>query len=312
MTRLGRSLATAAVTLSLVAGMAPPVLAEEVDGVCDLEISINYGPLLDGTVEAYTFNRLVPVGRGFTPNASVHFTFTISGQGTVGYTQDADETGWLRGATYFWMTDLAAVGAEGTVTAEVVGSGEPCADAVTTRHLGYTPGGFSDLYFSRHVTEIVWLKDAGITRGCDPYGIAFCPWRRVIRDEMAAFIVRALDLPPTTEDFFDDDNGRSREPDINALGAAGIATGCGPRAFCPRSFITRAEMAAFLVRAFDLPPSDVNRFADDDGHMLESDINALAAAGITNGCDPDDTTLFCPSTFVTRESMALFLYRLLA
>jgi hypothetical protein len=49
-------------------------------------------------------------------------------------------------------------------------------------------------------------------------------------------------------------------------------------------------------------------FDDDDGSIHEADINALAQASITLGCDADN---FCPGQVVTREQMAAFIYRAL-
>jgi hypothetical protein len=67
-------------------------------------------------------------------------------------------------------------------------------------------------------------------------------------------------------------------------------------------------MAAFLVRALDLPPAVGDRFVDDEDSGFEAEIEALAAAGITAGCAPDR---FCPSDPVTRGQMAAFLHRAL-
>lgn len=72
--------------------------------------------------------------------------------------------------------------------------------------------------------------------------------------------------------------------------------------------MTRAQMATFLTRSFDLPVSGVDRFSDDTGSVHEADINAVALSGITMGCGG---TSFCPAGTVTREQMAAFLYRAL-
>lgn len=69
-------------------------------------------------------------------------------------------------------------------------------------------------------------------------------------------------------------------------------------------------MAAFLDRALGLPASDVDGFVDDDGSIFEADIQALAAAGITRGCNVEDTE-FCPDDLVTRGQMAALLGRAL-
>jgi hypothetical protein len=49
-------------------------------------------------------------------------------------------------------------------------------------------------------------------------------------------------------------------------------------------------------------------FADDENSIFESDIEWLAAQGITQGCGP---ALFCPDDLVTRGQMAAFLVRAL-
>jgi len=98
------------------------------------------------------------------------------------------------------------------------------------------------------------------------------------------------------------------ESDINALRKAGITTGCAPMKFCPTSTVTREQMAAFLVRALDLPSTPTDYFDDDESSTFENDINALREAGITTGCT---ATTFCPRATVTREQMAGFLHRAL-
>jgi hypothetical protein len=70
-------------------------------------------------------------------------------------------------------------------------------------------------------------------------------------------------------------------------------------------------MAAFLVRALDLPAGASNVFADDNGLVFEDDIEALAAAGITRGCNPPTNDRYCPNNNVTRGQMAAFLIRAL-
>jgi glucose/arabinose dehydrogenase len=91
------------------------------------------------------------------------------------------------------------------------------------------------------------LAEAGITGGCAPN--LFCPTRPVTRAQMAIFLVNELNLPPSGTDFFDDDDGKTGESAINALAAAGLTAGCGPRLYCPTANVTREQMAAFLHRA---------------------------------------------------------------
>ena len=52
-------------------------------------------------------------------------------------------------------------------------------------------------------------------------------------------------------------------------------------------------------------------FADDDGNIHEGAIEAIAAAGITKGCNPPANDRYCPADSVTRGQMAAFLARAL-
>ena len=67
-------------------------------------------------------------------------------------------------------------------------------------------------------------------------------------------------------------------------------------------------MASFLVRALDLPATNIDFFADDDTSPHEDNINRMAASGVTTGCGDG---LFCGDDPVSRQHMAVFLYRAL-
>ncbi|MDP9482364.1 MAG: S-layer homology domain-containing protein [Chloroflexota bacterium] len=165
-------------------------------------------------------------------------------------------------------------------------------------------GVFSDLWDSSFVASIQWIYDEGITGGCS--STRYCPVSPVTRGQMAAFLVRAMGLPPATTDHFSDDDGQMFESSINALAEAGITGGCAPDRFCREGSVSRAQMAAFLVRALDIPPATKDYFSDDNSHSLESSINAMAEAGLTGGCSAGR---FCPTAPVSREQMAAFLLR---
>ncbi|MGH8934785.1 MAG: S-layer homology domain-containing protein, partial [Acidimicrobiia bacterium] len=163
---------------------------------------------------------------------------------------------------------------------------------------------------SVHEADIATIAALGITKGCNPpANDRFCPKDPVSREQMAAFLTRMLGLPAASEDFFDDDAGNIFEEDINRLAASGITFGCAEGKFCPKDLVSREQMAAFLVRALDLPEASEDFFDDDQGNIFEEDINRLAASGITFGCDERK---FCPKDEVTREQMASFLARSLA
>lgn len=103
---------------------------------------------------------------------------------------------------------------------------------------------------STHEGSIYAIYEAGITVGCA--SDEFCPNKPVTRAQMATFLVRALGLTPVSGNYFDDISGNTHEKSINALYLAGITKGCGGNEFCPGNDVTRAQMASFLVRAFDL------------------------------------------------------------
>lgn len=170
------------------------------------------------------------------------------------------------------------------------------------------PGGtFFDDDGNIHEGTIEAIAALGITKGCGVVDL-FCPGDAVTRGQIAAFLVRALHLPPSSDDMFTDDNNSIFEANIQALAAAGITRGCGDHRYCPDDNVTRGQMAAFLVRALHLAPSSDDVFADDDNSIFEADIQALAAAGITFGCLP---YRYCPEGLVLRDQMASFLARAL-
>lgn len=47
-----------------------------------------------------------------------------------------------------------------------------------------------------------------------------------------------------------------------------------------------------------------------DDHVFHDDIDAIADAGVTRGCNPPDNTEYCPDEVVTRGQMAAFMNRL--
>lgn len=179
----------------------------------------------------------------------------------------------------------------------------------------FTPP-FRDDDSSVFEADIEWLADTGITKGCNPpVNDRFCPEEAVTRGQMAAFLDRALDLPqPPGSNAFSDDDGSPFEASIDAMAAAGITKGCNPPVndqFCPGDTVTRGQMAAFLARALHLARPATDSFGDDDGSVFEADIEALAAAGVTRGCNPPVNDRFCPAETVTRAQMAAFLHRAL-
>jgi hypothetical protein len=176
-------------------------------------------------------------------------------------------------------------------------------------------GRFYDDDASVHRNGIEWMADQGITVGCNPpFNDRFCPGGVLTRAQAATFVARALDLGAPTRDHFIDDDGHVLEGGVNRVAEVGITAGCNPpdnNRFCPDRQMTRAQFAAFIVRAIGLPATDVDYFTDDDGHVLEGAINRLAEAGITKGCNPPTNDHFCPQGLLTRAETATFMIRAL-
>jgi hypothetical protein len=127
----------------------------------------------------------------------------------------------------------------------------------------------------------------------------------------ALVLAASLAVLPPGGTFIDDD-GNVHEGGIEAIAAEGITAGCNPPTntrFCPAQTVTRGQMAAFITRALDLPTAGEDSFTDDGGHVFEEAINAVAAAGITLGCNPPANSHFCPDREMTRGEMAAMLAR---
>lgn len=109
---------------------------------------------------------------------------------------------------------------------------------------------------------------------------------------------------------FVDDDSSVHEDSIDALAAAGVTRGCNPPnndRFCPQRTVTRGEMATLIVRAHDMELVGENVFGDTSDTVHETAINALAAAGVVNGCNPPDNDRFCPGQGLTRAQAATIL-----
>ncbi|MPZ53170.1 MAG: hypothetical protein GEU79_10640 [Acidimicrobiia bacterium] len=162
--------------------------------------------------------------------------------------------------------------------------------------------------------DIGWLHHVGVTQGCDPGDDqpVFCPDRALTRGEMAAFMNRALALPQGDgSEFTDIDDDHLFADDIVRVTAAGITLGCNPPSeFCPGETLTRGELATVLSSALDLTETAQHGFTDvaDDAPYAE-DVERLAAAGISSGCNPPDNTEFCPDREVSRQEVAALLHR---
>ncbi|MBW3659023.1 MAG: S-layer homology domain-containing protein [Actinobacteria bacterium] len=106
---------------------------------------------------------------------------------------------------------------------------------------------------------------------------------------------------------FTDTYGTVHAPSIERIAAAGVTTGCGDGRYCPTARVTRAQMATFLTRAFDLPAGEPVSFSDvPDGHTHAAGIAAAVSAGLASGYRDGS---FRPEQLLNREQMAAMLQR---
>jgi hypothetical protein len=106
-----------------------------------------------------------------------------------------------------------------------------------------------------------WIKQLaaeGITAGCGNGN--YCPEHPVTRAQMAVFLLRSKYgigyAPPDVgagTGFDDVPTDYWSATWIRQLVMEGITSGCGGGNYCPEQPVTRAQMAVFLVRTFNLP-----------------------------------------------------------
>jgi len=148
-----------------------------------------------------------------------------------------------------------------------------------------------------HILEgaINRIAEVGITEGCNPpANDNFCPDRNLTRAEAAGFLARALELPVSSTDAFDDDDGHVLEGAINRIAEAGITVGCNPPVndqFCPNRILTRGEMATLLTRGLGLtsmrPPPRPPLDWDPIVSGLDSPIQALVPSVLRHRIIPN-------------------------
>jgi hypothetical protein len=172
---------------------------------------------------------------------------------------------------------------------------------------------FSDVSLGYWAEDYIYaIYNAGVTFG---YGDGrYGPEDRVTRGQMAAFIVRAKEGDPTgacvTPPFPDVPVDYIFCKNIERLKGLGITMGFGDGTYRPEDFVTRQEMASFLVRAVDQADATTclgTLFTDVPlGAPHCANIERLRELNVTLGCT---TGMYCPSQNVLRDQMAAFLAR---
>ncbi|MBU8880483.1 S-layer homology domain-containing protein [Bacillus sp. FJAT-29790] len=135
---------------------------------------------------------------------------------------------------------------------------------------------------------------------------------KITRIQAAEMIIKARHLQtsnrpaPNFKDVTPDDNGYTI---IATIADEGIMNGNQQGEFKPEDKLTRAQMAAILVKAYDLKGTDAYSFRDvGKDHWASSEIKILFANNITTGYS-DNT--FKPNEHISRAQFAVFLARIL-
>ena len=176
------------------------------------------------------------------------------------------------------------------------------------RSIGFGP--FTDDDGSVHEYAIAWAAEVGVVSGVSD--TRFAPGRSVNRGQMATFLVNTFQIPAATldEPFTDVPADATHRASIEALVAAGVASGFGDDTFGPERPVTRAQMATFLANALGWSTATRGTFTDvPDDDVHGPNIEAIAEGGVTTGCAPDR---YCGGDPVQRGQLTAFLYRVVA
>ena len=177
---------------------------------------------------------------------------------------------------------------------------------------------FVDDNGNKHESSINVIASQGITKGCDTEGLNYCPDDPVTRAQMASFITRTHNLTlPTGQTGVShvDVTGNIHRDNIRVIAHHGVTKGCDTEGlnYCPDDPVTRAQMASFITRSFNLtlPTGQTGvSYEDATDNFHEDNIRVIAHHGITKGCDTEGLN-YCPDDPVTRAQMASFITRAL-
>lgn len=111
--------------------------------------------------------------------------------------------------------------------------------------------------------------------------------------------------------YFEDINDSWAKDDILAVAEKKLMKGISETKFAPNDILTRAQAATLMARVLKLEDSDVENTVFKDvptSHWAKDSIHLVAEHGIMKGMGNE---LFSPDEPLTREQMAMILYRIL-
>lgn len=173
--------------------------------------------------------------------------------------------------------------------------------------------GFADADSTPHADFVACLAELGVVQGYP--GGTFEPYEDVTREQLASFVVRAVELTTgqsmrTGGASFPDVSNTPHRESVAKLRAAGIIQGYEDGTFRPGESVTRDQTARYIVNTIEMVlGGELERsgetFPDvSSGNQYASDIDALVTAGIIRGYE-DQT--FGPRDSVLRGQAASFI-----
>ena len=155
--------------------------------------------------------------------------------------------------------------------------------------------------FSGATTPVLTINPVSFPAAAFTYSVA-------ITDSCGVAVVFA---PPLDVEFADVPTTNIFHDDVITIATRGVTAGCGGSNYCPAALVSRAQMAAFLLKSEHgstyVPPTCVGVFADVPCPSPFADwIEQLANENVTAGCGGGN---YCPDASVTRAQMAIFLLK---
>ncbi|WP_338751882.1 S-layer homology domain-containing protein [Bacillus sp. FJAT-52991] len=171
---------------------------------------------------------------------------------------------------------------------------------------------FTDIKSNNRFYEPIWsLTAKGVLVSEDENSFKVAPNKLVTRADAADMITAMLGLELESDHpgFRDVTKDNVRYDSIAALAERGIISGYSNGMVKPNEVLTRAQMAKMISLSFNYKTNAnaVTPFKDvPKGHWATPYIDALVRNGVTTGTT---ATTFSPNDKLTRQQMALFLYR---
>ena len=156
---------------------------------------------------------------------------------------------------------------------------------------------------------IASLEEKGIVNDVAP--VWYGPGQNITRGDYAMFLVRALGLTGSGENFADVDPAAEYAKELAIGKANGVINGIGDNKFNPEAQITRQDMMTMTSRALKLAgAADLSTFSDAAGiaDYAQSHVAAMVAEGLIKG-NADGT--INPRGNTTRAEAAVIMQRII-